>query len=326
MANADFSYIVTGLSDYVANNNELISHQVAYGTPTIKRVTPQDVKYKANVNFLSFTGSFQDGKGCATEYNSTAAVSKREIVTAILERKWRICPDTLLGKWPEYMVRIPADKRDVLPFEAFLVSEIILAVNDALESLVWQGKTATHSGTDLIDGYIQQALGDNSVIDVTIASGSSAYAAVKAVIAAIPAKIRKESKVFVSPEFFSQLAFEIADRNLPFAAEAESIKLGVTEVILTPGLAGAAYIYASPVGNMFYGSDDHDAQNRVKVGYNEEYGYYYVNVRFNAGVQHAFGDWVVLGALQGTIVSPDPSAALATLADANHVFKTKEQS
>ena len=314
MANADFSYIVTNLSNFVANNGELLSSQVAYGTPTVKRVTPQNVKYKAKINFLSLTGGFQDGKGCATEYNSTAVLTDREIETAILERKWRICPDTLLGKYPEYLVRIPADKRDSLPFEAFLVSEIIIAVNDELETLVWQGDT---DDSDLIDGYLTLASDDSSVIDVSISAGTSAYAAIKAVIAAIPAKLKRKSKVFVSPEFYSQLAFEAVDAKLPYVDSGESMMVGGIEVILTPGLAGADYIYASPVENMFYGSDDHDAQNRVKVGYNDEYGYFYVLVRFNAGVQHAFGDWIVLGAIGGDLVSPDANVALERIAASN---------
>ena len=336
MADADFSYIVSSLPDYVENNRELISQQIAFGTPTVKRVTPMNAKYKAAINMLSLSGSFQNGKGCATEYNSTATLTDREITTAILERKFRICPDTLIGKWPEYLVRIPADKRDSLPFEAFLVAEIITSVNDELETLIWQGKTSTYSGTDLINGYLVLAENDATVIDVTIAAGTSAWKAIKAVIAAVPAALRKKSvKVFVGPEVFTALAFELVDANLyHFAPEddVESLRVPGTnvEVINTPGLAESDRIYASILDNMFYGTDDIDAQNRVKVGYNDEKGYFWANVRFNAGVNHAIGKWVVLGTIGGDLVSPDKASALeaiaantAELADADHVYKTE---
>lgn len=346
MANADFSYLVSSLPDYVKNNGELISKQVAFGTPTVKRVTPMnDVKYKAKLNFLSLSGAFQNGKGCATEYNSTATLTDRDITTAILERKWRICPDTLIGKWPEYLVKVPADKRDELPFEAFLIAEIIAAVNDELETLVWQGDADAVSNPDLIDGYLSIVGAAATHVAVTINAGESHFSAVRKMIAALPAKLLKLGiKVFVAPEFFTQLAFELVDANLYHfnpGAPVESLILPGTEVevINTPGLAGSSKIFASVLKNMFYASDDTDAQNRVKVGYNDEYGYFYVQVKFNAGVQVAFPDWCAIGTIGGTLVTPDGNAMLGRIAtavegiadaaeevaDDDHVFKTKEQ-
>lgn len=367
MADADFSYIVSSLPDYVKNNGELISKQIAFGTPTVKRVTPMtDVKYKAKLNYLGLSGNFQNGRGCATEYNSTATLTDRDITTAILERKWRICPDTLLGKWPEYLVRIPADKRDELPFEAYLVAEIISEVNDELETLVWQGDATKVSDPDLISGYLTIVGAEATRKSVSIAAGTSHFAAVRAVIAALPAKLLKKAvKVFVAPEFFTQLSFELVDANLYHFNPGEPVESLIlpgtnVEIINTPGLANSGKIFASVLENMYYASDDTDAQNRVKIGYNDEKDYFYAKVRFNAGVQVAFPDWCCIGTIQGDLVTPDANAQLsaiataaaaiaentediadavadssadlsaiktsaASLADADHVYKTKEQ-
>lgn len=300
MANADFSYIVTGLPAFVKENQELISSQVALGAPSVKRFVPMNVKYKAHLNVLSLSGAFHDGKGCATEYNATASLTNREIVTAILEKKLRLCPDTLLGKWPEYLVRIPADKRDEIPFEAFLINELIINCNEELETLVWQGDT---SDDDLIDGVVTILNAASTTIDVAIAAATTKWNAIQAVVAAIPAKLRRKAlRVYVAPEFFTALAFELVNANLYHfnpGTPVDSMILPGTkiEVINTDGLAGSNIIVATTADNIYYGTDDEDAQNRVKVGFNEENGYAWMQVRFNAGVQVAFPDWCVLGTI-----------------------------
>lgn len=300
MADASFSYIVSALPAYVKENQELISKSIAFGTPSVKRFTPMDVKYKAKLNFLGISGAFQNGKGCATEYNATATMTNREITTAVLEKKLRICPDTLLGKWPEYLVRVPADKRDSLPFEAYLIAELIANVNDELEELVWQGSV---SGGDLIDGLLTILAGEQTAVTTTIASGTSKWAGIQQIISAVPAMLRKKAiKVYVAPEYFTALAFELVALNLYHfnpGTPVESLTVPGTniEVVNTIGLAGSGKAVASIDENIFYGTDDADAQNRAKVGYNEEHGYFFMNVRFNAGVQVAFPDWCVLATI-----------------------------
>jgi len=336
MAN-ETNYIVSSLPDYVKENVELISKQLAFGTPTVKRVTPQTgVKLSAHLNFLGLNVPLQDGKGCATGYSGTATFTNRTITTAILEKKIKICPDTLIGKWPEYLVRIPEDKREFLPFEAFLVGELIKDANDQLETLIWQGATSAHSGTDLLNGYLTIVGAEATHIATTISAGTSAWNAVKQVILAAPSRIVRDLKVFVAPEFFNKLCLEMVEKNLYHfnpGAPVESIIFPGTnvEVISTAGLYNSGKIFASTLDNMFYGTDEENAESRVKVGYNDENGYFYADMRWNSGVQVAFPDRCVIGTYT-TITSPDGNAQLASiaasassLAAADHIFKTKEQ-
>ena len=351
----EVNYIVSSLPDYVKENTELISQQLAFGTPTIKRVTPQTgVKTSARINFLGLNVPIQDGEGCAVGYSGTATITNRTITTAILEKKIKICPDTLLGKWPEYLVRIPADKRESLPFEAFLIAELIKDANDQLETLVWQGKTTTYSGTDLIDGYLTLVGAADTHIAVSIPDGSSCWNAVKLVIKAAPARVIRTGKfkVFVAPEFFNALALEMVEKNLyhfnPGAPVDSLVFPGTSvEVISTPGLSDSEKIFGATLDNMYYGTDESGAESRVKVGYNDENGYFWADMRWNSGVNVAFPDRCVIGSYdEDEIVSPDNDATIAGIkasldaqgeslealaeqveglnADAK-VFKTKEQ-
>lgn len=339
MAN-EVNYIVSSLPAYVKEFPELISKQLAFGTPTVRRLTPQTgIKTSARINFLNVNVPLQNGIGCGFTPSGTAELTNRTIVTAILKKEIKVCPDTLMGKWPEYEVRVPADQRDNLPFEAYLVAEIIAETNEQLETLVWQGDTVNGTGDlALIDGFLAIASAEAGTVDVTIPAGSSALKAVRAVIAAAPAKLLRHGfKVFVSPEDFTALAFELVDANLYHfnpGAPVDSLILPGTnvEVINAPGLSGTDYMFGSLLKNMYYGTDVEGAENRVKIVYDEINDYFAVKFRWNSGVQVAFPDWCVLAEKAGSIVSPDGDAALAAiaagvseLADADHVYKTDEQ-
>lgn len=331
---ADQAFDVSALDAYVKQEKGIINKAVLYGAPSVERFIPMtDVKYKAKLHFLGVSGSLQYGNGCATEYNATAELTDREIETAVMEKKMKICPDTLLGYWGEYLVKIPADKRasGEIPFEAYLVDALLESVQDELEGLVWQGDTAAD---DPIDGLLT-ILGDEATrIDVTIPAGASMWSAVKSMVAAVPAKIRRKNiRVYVAPEHFQMLAFELVDANLyHFAPDSnlEEITLPGTnvKVINTPGLADSDRMVATTDNNIYYGTDEVAAFKNYHAGWNDEHGYAYINVRFNAGVQVAFPDWCVLGTFyEGGPISPDKESALAriaggvaTLAEDGHVF------
>ena len=344
MADAATAFDVSGLSAYVKQSNAIISKAVLFDAPSLKYFVPQpDVKYKEKIHFLGLTGATQDGKGCTTEYNRTAALTDREIVTAIFEDKIKICPDTLLGYWGEYLVRIPADKRasGEIPFEAYLVDALIEAQADTIEYAIWQGDADTVSDPDLIDGIVTILGAESGTIDVTISAGTSMFAAVKQMIAALPAKLKKARKnlrVYLAPEHYEMLCFELVDANL-FHYNMENgnpdsfLFPGTNvEVINALGLADSDAAVATTADNIYYGYDESNANTRVAGGWNEEHGYAWLNVRHNAGVQVAFPDWAVLAAFSGDPVSPDANAELAAiaasvaeLADEDHIFKTDAQ-
>ena len=233
-------------------------------------------------------------------------------------------------------MRVPADDRQNLPFEEYLLAAIIAETQDQLETLIWQGDI--NNNGDLIDGFLTILAGENDVVTTNINSGVSAFQAVIQMIANIPNKVLgMNPKIFVSPEFFVQLSLELVPMNLfHFAPDGnmESLIFPGTriEVINTPGLTGTSTLVASPLDNMFYGTDVEDAERRYRVIYDEKCENFRIKLRWNSGVQVAFPDRVVVGTLQGTVVSPDANAELASiaasvaeLADADHVYKTDEQ-
>ncbi|MBQ0153150.1 MAG: hypothetical protein KBS70_00020, partial [Bacteroidales bacterium] len=98
------------------------------------------------------------------------------------------------------------------------------------------------------------------------------------------------------------LGFELVDANLYHfqpSADLDSFVFPGTnvEIISAYGLAGTDKIFATNLENMYYGTDVEDAERRVKVVYDEKTDLFYVKLRWNAGVQVAFPDRVVLATL-----------------------------
>jgi len=326
--------IVDSLPAYVKNNAEIVSKQLAYGPKTLDRVMHQTgVKYKALINLLNVSSSIQDGLGCGYNASGSATLSKREIVTAVMKKEITVCPDTLIGYWPEYMVAIPADKRDSLPFEAYLVSLLIDETNDQLETLIWQGKTSAYSGTDLINGFLTIVNAEATAVKINIANPSSHYSAIKQVIKAAPVKLQREGlKVFVSEDFFQGLCFELVDLNLYHFKPEESLDSiffpgTKVEIYSTAGLNNSGKIFASVRKNMYYGTDEDDAERRVKVVYDEKDDAFYIKFRWNSGVQVAFPDWCVLATIPtNAIVTNDSAASIAAIAGSVATIATKQAS
>lgn len=312
MADATTAFVVSSLGAYVKQSREIISKAVLFDAPSLKYFVPQpDVKYKEKIHFLGLTGSTHDGKGCTTEYNRSAALTDREIVTAIFEDKIKICPDTLLGYWGEYLVRIPADKRasGEIPFEAYLVDALIEAQSDTIEYAVWQGDADAVSNPDLIDGIVTILSGESTCIDVTIAASTTMRNAVKQMLAAFPAKLKKARKgvrLYMAPENYEALCFELVEANLYHydmgnGAPDSFIFPGTNvEVVNTLGLAESDAMVLTTADNIYYGYDEAEGNTRVAGGWNEEHGYAWLNLRHNAGVQVAFPDWCVLGSISSS--------------------------
>jgi hypothetical protein len=307
MATTDPNFIVTTLPDYVQENRDLLIKDVVFGAPTIGRITPQTgIKTSAKINFLGADPVLQNGEGCGFTPQNTLELTQRTIDTALIKVNESICPDTLLGKWAEYLVRIPEPQRAELPFEAYVIRVIRDAIREKIEKLIWLGDT-TSQDPDLkwINGFVTLAAADNDTVKVSIATGTPIWDAIKAVIAALPNEVvrRGNVRLFIAPELFLAFTLELVEKNLfhynPGNAAPEEIYFPGTNFAVTSaaGLSGTGYIFASNVDNLYYGTDVEGANEQFKVVYDEKDELFFVKVRWNSGVQYAFPDRVVLGTI-----------------------------
>lgn len=294
------NFVTTTLPAYVAENRDLLIADLVLGSSTLERISVQTgVKATSPIHILDFDEDLQ-AMGCnAATQDENLVLTDRNIVTAVMGHLVPICEDKLLGKWGEYAVRITASDED-LAFEEYVVDAIIANVHNKLEKLIWQGST---TGGGLINGYTTIATADAPAANkITLAAGTSAYDGILAAYVALPeeALSRDNVEIYVSPQIWRAFVQDIVAANLyhfsPDNATAEEIFLpGTTaKVVKRSGLAGSLAILATYAKNLYFGTDLENAREDVKVFYEDKEDVFYAKVKFNAGVQIAFPDRVVL--------------------------------
>lgn len=299
--------IATSLPEYVEQNKLPLVNMVVFGGRTIGMMAKQTgIKTKAAINYLDTDPTFQDGSSCGFTAQGTATLTQREIVTGLIKVNMDFCPSTLLGKYAEYLVRIGA-RSEELPFEQYLIENIISHINNKMEMAVWQGDTS--SGDDNLkrfDGLIKIATDEADVVDVAITAQTTAYDAIKQVYMAIPESIieRNDVYIFVSPELFREFTQEMVEKNYYHysgpqnEAPREFMFPGTNvRVASTLGLTGTKSIFATYLENMYYGCDVEGDKEEIKVWFSDDDDVFKMKVRWNAGTQVAFPDRVVLGTI-----------------------------
>lgn len=299
-------YNVSGLSEYVQTRKDVLVRDLVLGGvsgDTIAKLSKQlGIKTSEKINYLNVTPTIQDGQGCGFSADGSTVLTDRVLSTAIMKVNDSWCPDDLLSKFAEYLVKFGADANaeDGFPFEEEILRQVIGGINKQMETLVWQGNTGNG---DLIDGFITLAEGADSASTITAATASSAYTAVKNVIMALPEEILDNAVVFLSPANFRRLVFELLEMN-NFHISPEEIEKGefyfpgtTIPVHKTIGLTGSDKIYASTYANMYYGADLMNDKEEVRVWFSDDDDVYKVKIKWNAGVMTAFPDAVVLGGL-----------------------------
>lgn len=310
---ASDNFVVSGLTAYIEQNKDLLLKNFALvGTATRKRIGVQTgIKYKEHLHYLDLAPTLQSGAECGFNAAGTATLSERLIETARIKVNMDICPDHLVGKYAEYLVRINANAND-LPFEQYIVDGIIAEVNKKIEKLIWQGDKSQTSDANIkwIDGFIEQMTDDASYLASAMISGSalahgtSAYNAIKAVYMAMPEEtLERGGVIFVSPALYREFLQDLVAKNFfhysgPQDAAPEEVVFPGTDckVVKTPGLAGTTLptLVGTFADNLVYGCDMENDNEDIKVWYSDDDDLWKVSLKWNSGVAYHFPGQIVL--------------------------------
>ena len=316
------NFLVNSLPAYVQTNREILVKSFGLvGTATRARIGLQTgIKKNAFLNYLDLSAVFQDGSGCAFNPLDSITLSQREINTAAIKVDGQICPETLLGKYAEYLVRINATEND-LPFEQYIVDTLVKQINKGIETLIWQGNTAG-SPADPIDGFLTQFSNDASVIPATLTSVADAYTAVKTVYFAMPEEtLEKGGLIFVGPAIFRALVNDLVVLNYYHYdmgnSFLEEILLPGTDVkvVKTPGLANTLAIVGTFGDNLVYGCDMENDHEDIDLWWSQDDRLFKYQVKWNSGVAYHFPDQIVVGAMDDAPVPMGVCPCAAPAAD-----------
>ena len=306
---ASTNFVVTSLPAYVQDNKDLIIKNFALvGTASRQRFGIQTgIKTSAYLNYLELNPTLQDGKGCGFTASGSATLTQRTITTAVIKVNMDICPDSLLGKYAEYLVRIGANSNE-LPFEQYIIDGVTTEINKKIEKLIWQGDTTQASNTDLkwLNGILKQLASDSDKVAVSIAANTAIYDAIKAVYLAIPEEtLERGAEIYVSPANYRDFLMAMVEKKYfnysgPQDSAPEEFVFPGTDVkvVKTPGLAGVNdRIVASFPENFVYGCDAEGDLEDVKIWFSDDDDLFKLKVKWNSGIAYRFPNQVTLGTI-----------------------------
>lgn len=293
--------IVTSLPEYVKQNENELLYKTVFGSASVERFSKQlGVKGKAAINLLSTDPVLQDGSECGFTAQGDATFTQRNIVTGLIKVNMEFCHKTLIGKYTEHEVKVNANQ-DAMPFEEEITASIADGIKAKMEKAVWQGKV----DPDHFDGILEVLADATGVVAVSL-SGTSAYDHIKAVYEKIPRAARRKAglKINVSPEEYDKFIMELVEKNLyhyPSAQNAAPMEFNFpgtnVPVVSVDGLAGTKKIVAAVDSNIYYGTDMMGDEEEFKLWFSDDEDKFRLKAVWNAGVQVAFPDEVVVGTI-----------------------------
>lgn len=263
-----------------------------------------DVKDSKALTLLATDVAFGDGGSCGWDDAGSQTLSQRIIKVGKLKVNMSFCEREMLSKWMGSEVRVAAGAES-LPFEETFTSELINSINEAVETAIYQGDTASsNANLKHFDGLLKILGAEAGVVDVDAASESTALDKVREVYYAIPEKAftRGEVVILVGMDTFRGLVGNMVDKNLyhynPGTPEGEVVLPGTNcRVIGVNGLNGTKKAIAASLKNIYFGTDMLNDMETFKLWYSDDNQEFRLAVKFNAGVQVAFPDEVVLATL-----------------------------
>jgi hypothetical protein len=285
-----------GLTSYVDEQRLPLIKKAVLGGKTVGLINLQTgVKKSAAINLIDVEPTLQEG-GCGWNANGTATLSQRVIETKALKVNIPFCDKDFLAYWTNYEVKIGAGK-ETLPFEEYFTSIVIAKINEKIETMVWKGNS--ENGAEF-DGLIKVLEGTDAVSAET---KGDAYEAIKAVYASIPVAVLPKATIFVGADTFRSFMLQMVEKNFyHYAANGADVQEFMlpgtnTKVVAVNGLNGTNKVVAADAANLFYGCDMLDDAETFDLWYSKDNREYRLAVQFNAGVQVAYPNEVVVGGI-----------------------------
>lgn len=320
------AYNVTGLSAYTKENIDLLVKNSLFDARTQQEILAlgnvlTNVKSAETVNRMDTDVFFQDDSNCGFNASGTTTFTQRTLTVGKVKINEILCDKDLEPYYTQQALKA-GGQYESLAFAQDYSEHKAGKIAEALEVALWQASTAGSAGTNgLLNKFdgIKKLISDagGTVVNANVSgfygsgapitgidSGTKAIAAVKAVIKALPAKIKGKSdvRIFMGWDSFSYLVDGYISLNLFNYAKNEkydednaSFVVPGTNYTVVPvhGLDETNDIYAFRMSNIFYGTDLLGEENNFWIRWSEDDENIKFTARMKVGVQFAFMDEIV---------------------------------
>lgn len=284
---------VDGIKGYInANKDVIVSKIVALADSTKYLQVQNGVTTDTTIHGLITELTIQDGKSCGFTAAGEQAITERKLEPAYLKVNQEYCPKDFLNTYKHYETQVAMGK-SALPLEEALVADVLKAVGNKNEQLIWSG---SKDGGDMIDGLTTLIKADSGVNKQTVEG--SVYEKVKALYKM--ATDKRMVAVMSAPKY-RELVMELVEKNL-FHYNTEE---GNEMVLTLPGTnfkvygidgikADDAYIYGLIWEETFVGMDNADDAAMFDLFWSEDDRVYKLVIEWALAVNYMFSESIIV--------------------------------
>jgi hypothetical protein len=261
-----------------------------------------NVEYKANLRKITVGGT-TDGlisdATCAFTDDGTVTYAERVLEPEKLDVNTQVCKQEFLKSWEGANMTAGLNGTLPLEFTDYLIAQTAEKVSAEIQTSIWDGTTDTNGQ---FDGFRKLLLADGDVNDVAGAEAltkANIVEKLEDVMDTIPNAVfgKEDLKIWIPTSawrFYIQSQATLGYGNIYNMNGDWQYTFNGIKICHAPGMANDTMI-AGRTSNMFFGTDGSSSEVRV-LDMAELDGSDHVRMimRFNAGVNYAFGSDMVL--------------------------------
>lgn len=325
-----FALVVSGLTDYVRENEEILLTKSIFGGKTADLIAAEGnlmlgVKSSEKIAILATDAIFQNGDNCTRVSSGSTSLTQRTVTVGTIAVVEDICVADLDKKFVAYKMSRGANQ-DKLPFEQEYSDLKASTVAKQLEIAIWQGDTTSvNVNLNKFDGLIKLIDAASGVVlsNVTAYNGGTGLGAggaiqtsvgittanVKAIVnsmwLALPADVtgQDDIRIFCGWDTFNKFINAFTDQNLFNFAPSGSEVSAANGVVIIPGtnykltavhgLDGTNRLFAMRMSNLVGATDLESDYEDFVMKPDQFDDYLRFKMRFRFGVQVGFPDEIV---------------------------------
>lgn len=313
------SFDLSALSTYTEQNAQQLVIESVIGAKTAQLIKEQgnvmvNVKSAETINRMTTDLTIQ-ADACGWSSASTTAFSQRTLQVGKMKVNESLCLKDLEAYYLQKA--LPAGSHyDSMVFAEQYTKLKTEKIAEKLEQWIWGGSIADNGA--LFNGFkfivADDGLGNNAnTTGIGTLTTSNIIAVVDSIYTSLPAKVlgKNDVKIFCSMDTFRKYQIALKNANLFHYANdskadaslfipATNIELVATQgfdYLVNNATADAIKFIATPMSNMFLGTDLLDEQSKFDLFYAKEANEMRFLAEFKLGVNFAFGDEITYWSL-----------------------------
>lgn len=260
-----------------------------------------NVSYKANLRKITVAGAagnLMADNTCAFTDSGTVTYAERVLTPKKLDVNTQICKAEFLQSWEG--ANMTAGLNGTLPveFADYILGQTAERVSQEIQQSIWDGNGANDGQ---FDGFKLLLAADADVNDVAAGAidAANVVAELDKVVAAIPAAVygKEDLKIWIPTtalQFYIQAQATLGYVNRYNMGTDFPLSFNGIEICHAPGLAANTMV-AGRTSNMFFGTDGSTSEVKLlDMADLDGSDHVRIVMRFNAGVNYAFGSDMVL--------------------------------